>query len=67
MRTHWCTRWNPCTFLSLDYRTDSGPARRLGSQLFGSWQHELHQWLPWQADRVHLGLTPEGHTANDLR
>ena len=48
-------------------RTNSGAARRLGSQLLGGWQHKLIQQLLWRADSVHLGLMPERHTANNLR
>ena len=35
-------------------RTNSGPARRPGSELFCGWQHYLHQRLPLRANRPHL-------------
>ena len=48
-------------------RTNSSPAGRLGSELLCGWQHELHQRLPLRAKRPHLDLSPERHTADDLR
>ena len=47
-------------------RTNVTPARRLGCQLLGGWQHELHQRPPRRAHRVHLGRAPARDAVDNL-